>query len=212
MDLKRVENIFCDLGVVLIDLEMKRCMDAFKQLGVMDIASQVGQSFKAGLFYSLEEGRITPAEFREEICRKAGKPLEDKAIDEAWNALLGTIDERKLRLLKKLRLHHSVYMLSNTNEIHFEYMRKNSFDATAGLGLEDCFDKCYLSHELHLSKPDKAIFEAVLQDSGAKAENSLFIDDNARNIATAARMGFQVCHYHSLSDFIDIFPSEWAEL
>ncbi|MCQ2217738.1 MAG: HAD family phosphatase [Paludibacteraceae bacterium] len=212
MDLKGVENIFCDLGVVLIDLNMERCMESFKRLGVMDIASQVGQSFKAGLFFALEEGTITPDEFRNAIRSKSDKTITDDQIDDAWNSFLETIDPRKLMLLKKLRQTYRVFMLSNTNKIHFDYMAVHSFEKEKGFALTDCFDKCYLSYELHLSKPGREIFEAVLRDAGATPENSLFIDDNARNIATAARMGFKVCHYRNIDDFIDVFTSERGAL
>lgn len=210
-DLVGVENIFCDLGVVLIDLDMERCMKSFQDLGVMDIAAQVGQSFKAGLFFALEEGTITPAEFRNAIRSKTDRIITDEQIDDAWNSFLATIDPRKLMLLKKIRQRYKVFMLSNTNKIHFDYMEVHSFEKGKGFGLTDCFDKCYLSYELHLSKPNREIFDAVLNDAGAMPENSLFIDDNARNIATAARMGFKVCHYRSTADLINLFPSEWIE-
>lgn len=212
MELRGVQNIFCDLGVVLIDLDMARCVDSFKRLGVMDIASQVGQSFKAGLFYALEEGAISPSEFRDAIRAKSDRLISDAQIDAAWNSFLGEIDPRKLRLLKMLRRDCRLFMLSNTNKIHFDYISRFSFDAGRGFSLADCFDKCYLSYEMRLSKPGREIFERVLADSGATPENSLFIDDNARNIATAARMGFHVRHYRSMADFAALFPAEWAVL
>lgn len=205
MDLSRIKNVFFDLGVVLIDLDKKRCVEEFRRLGVSDIETQIGQSFKSGLFFSLEEGSVTPAQFRDEIRRMSGIFIADADIDHAWNLFLREICPEKFELLKRLRRNHRVYMLSNTNQIHFDYMRIHTFKKENGCSLEDCFDKCYLSHELHLSKPDPKIFEYVLSDSGASANESLFIDDNEQNVAAAKVLGFKTCHYRSLSDLESLF-------
>ncbi len=50
-------------------------------------------------------------------------------------------------------------MLSNNNEFVFPYIKETLFRAD-GLALEDYFDKCYLSYEMHELKPSPAIFGA----------------------------------------------------
>ncbi len=49
------------------------------------------------------------------------------------------------------------------------------------------------AHE-RLIKPDPAIFERFLQRNGLVAQNCLFIDDSAANIATAQSLGFDTIH------------------
>ena len=51
------------------------------------------------------------------------------------------------------------------------------------------FDRTYLSFRLHLEKPDSKIFEFVLKDLKAQAEDVLFVDDLEKNIQTAADLG-----------------------
>ena len=43
-------------------------------------------------------------------------------------------------------------------------------------------------------KPDPALYRILLDRYQLKAEESLFIDDNAANIATARELGFQAVH------------------
>ena len=191
MDLNGVKNIFFDLGGVLIDLDKACCLNEFQQLGIQKIEEQIGHSFKSGPFVQLEEGTITPAEFRNEIRKMTDKPVTDDEIDHAWNAFLLEISPVKLELLMKLRKDYRVFMLSNTSQIHFEYIKLHDFNGKNGRSIDDYFEKCYLSYELHLSKPDKAIFEAVIADSGVLPQESLFLDDNRQNIETAQSLGFR---------------------
>ncbi|MDE6106583.1 MAG: HAD-IA family hydrolase, partial [Bacteroidales bacterium] len=51
------------------------------------------------------------------------------------------------------------------------------------------FEKAYLSHELHLRKPQPEIYTRVLQDAQLCAGETLFVDDRAENIAAAAALG-----------------------
>ena len=201
IDLYGIKNIFFDLGGVLINLDPKRCVNEFQKLGIQAIEEQIGRSFKSGLFLQLEEGTITSAGFRNEIRKMTDKHLTDNEIDAAWNSFLRDIPHSKLALLLELRKHYRVFMLSNTNEIHFDYMKSHDFSAKAGFSIDDYFEKCYLSYELHLSKPGKAIFEAAINDSGVLAGESLFLDDNRQNIECARELGFRTCFVAENEDF-----------
>lgn len=55
------------------------------------------------------------------------------------------------------------------------------------------FDYVYLSFELEMRKPNKKIYEYVLQDLNIKPENILFIDDDYNNIVSARECGWNTC-------------------
>ncbi|MCJ7468363.1 MAG: HAD-IA family hydrolase, partial [Maribacter sp.] len=46
-----------------------------------------------------------------------------------------------------------------------------------------------LSHEIGLRKPDREIFQFVLDDNGLIAEETLFIDDSKENTDAASALG-----------------------
>lgn len=95
-------------------------------------------------------------------------------------------------------------MLSNNNEFVFPYIKETLFRAD-GLVLEDYFDKCYLSYEMHELKPSPAIFERMIADSGVCPETTLFVDDGEKNIRTARDLGFQVYMPGPREDFRHLF-------
>lgn len=55
------------------------------------------------------------------------------------------------------------------------------------------FDYVYLSFELGMIKPNKEIFEYVLNDLQIEPHNILFIDDNHNNILMAKECGWNTC-------------------
>ena len=55
------------------------------------------------------------------------------------------------------------------------------------------FDYVYLSFELGMRKPNKKIYEYVLNDLNVKPENILFIDDDYNNIVSARECGWNTC-------------------
>lgn len=61
----------------------------------------------------------------------------------------------------------------------------------------DWFDDMVLSGEVHLVKPDPAIFECLLERAGYPAQECLFIDDNEINILAAQKINFQTILFRS---------------
>ncbi|EJX10447.1 haloacid dehalogenase-type hydrolase, partial [gut metagenome] len=127
MKSKGIKNLLIDLGGVLVNLDRQRCMDNFKQLGFTEVEKRLDIQQLDGILLQHEKGLVSSAEFREEMRKMIGKPVSDEQIDAAWNSLLVEIPSYKLDLLLELRSKYVVYLLSNTNEIHWNYACKNLF-------------------------------------------------------------------------------------
>lgn len=189
MKKKGIKNLLIDFGGVLIDLDRPRCIENFKKLGLLDAEEMLDVYHQQGVFLEQEKGLITASEFRNAIRDKVGPMATDRQIDAVWNSFLVGIPSFKLDLLLKLREKYVVYLLSNTNEIHWKWSLQNVFPYQT-FNVENYFEKIYLSYEMKLVKPDPAIFTAVLEDAGIEAEETLFIDDSELNCQTAQQMGF----------------------
>lgn len=50
-------------------------------------------------------------------------------------------------------------------------------------------DKIFVSYELGLLKPNKAIYQSVLEKLNAKPEEVIFIDDKRENVEAAKSLG-----------------------
>ena len=142
-----IKNIIFDWGGVLIHLDRQRCTEAFAECGV-----QVGDELTNPYGHrrdlmNFELGFMTVEEFHDTVRRVYGAHLTDEQIDYAWNALLIGIPTYKLDMLLELKKRYRLFLLSNTNALHWEEGRKQ-FDYK-GHQMEDDFDQIFLSHEIH---------------------------------------------------------------
>ena len=106
----------------------------------------------------------------------------------------------------ELRKHYPVYLLSNTNEVHWQHAITRFFPYK-GWQVGDYFDRMFLSYELHQVKPGEEIFRTVMAETGVNPEETLFIDDAAANCETARRLGLQTYQPKPGDDWRVIFKS-----
>lgn len=183
-----IKNIIFDWGGVLIHLDKTRCTEAFRKLGVEvsdELTNPYGQ--RADLM-DFEKGLMTVEEFHETVRRIYASHLTNDQIDHAWNALLLDIPTYKLDMLLEKKKHYRLFLLSNTNAVHWAEGRKR-FDYK-GYKAEDFFDQIFLSHEIHELKPSAEAFLKVAQMAGIKPEETLFIDDLEVSCKSAEALGF----------------------
>ena len=201
---KKIRNIVFDLGGVLVDLDFKAAINGLQEAGFANVKEQLLAFDRGGIFQKFEVGEITADEFRTAIRENSTVTLTDEEVDGLWDAMLLEIPREKLELILELRGKYMVYLLSNTNSIHWDYVCKNAFNYR-GFRVEDYFEETFLSYEMHLAKPDKAIFEKVLHDANLLAEETLFIDDSEANCKAAQEVGIHAHHYHVGDDLSKIF-------
>jgi putative hydrolase of the HAD superfamily len=187
---KNISALIFDFGGVLINLSRQRCIDSFRALGVRELEKYLDDFNQSGFFLELEQGKISPEQFRNEVRKLTDQTLTDEQIDQAFCSFLLDIPEEKLKLLLDLRKRFKIYLLSNTNLIHMNFCRAQHFHFN-GYSMDDFFDKCYLSYELGLTKPDIRVFNAVIDDIGLAPQQCLFLDDGLKNIEQAQKTGLQ---------------------
>lgn len=201
---KGIKNLIIDFGGVLIDLDRQRCIENFKRLGLPDVEVVLDIYHQQDFFQKYEKGLITSAEFRDVIREKIGKPVTDAQIDDAWNSFLVSIPAAKLDLLLNLRKDYVVYLLSNTNEIHWQWSCQHAFPYKT-FRVENYFEHIYLSYEMNMAKPDAEIFQKVLDDTGIIPAETLFIDDSAANCRAAEALGITTYTPQAGEDWSHLF-------
>ena len=207
MKRKGIKNLLIDFGGVLINLDRPRCIENFKKLGLQNVDELLNVYHQQGIFMQQEKGLVTSAEFRDVIRQMVGKPLTDQQIDDAWNSFLVDIPTYKLDLLLKLREKYVVYLLSNTNEIHWKWTCKNLFPYRT-FKVEDYFEKTYLSFEMKMAKPEPEIFKAIIEDAGIEPQETLFIDDSEMNCKAAQNLGISTYTAKEGEDWSHLFNSK----
>lgn len=184
-----IKNIIFDLGGVLVDLDGERCMDAFGKIGAAEIVEYVRDHRTEDLFWDAEVGNITLWQFCDEVRRISGCKAYNEDIVWAWNQLLGKItDERKQRLLDLKAKGFRLFLLSNTNYMHWQYCAEELFPYKHYIA-EDYFEHIFLSYQMHKAKPNADIYTQVLAESGIEPDETLFIDDSKENCDAAEKLG-----------------------
>ena len=184
-----ISTLIFDFGGVLINLNIDRCIQNFKQLGLENFENLLSNFGQKDFFLKFEKGEIGVVEFRDEIRKLSKNNLRDEEIDAAWCSFLCDIPSEKLVLLFELKKRFRIVMLSNTNPLHIEVSAKKEF-AKTNKTISDYFDACYLSYEMKMVKPNADIFEKLLKDEQVQANRCLFLDDGPKNIEQGKKMGF----------------------
>lgn len=203
MKRKGIKNLIVDFGGVLIDLDRQRCLENFRELGLPDVEHTLDLYHQQDFFQQYEKGLISSADFRNVIREKIGKDVDDARIDAAWNSFLVSIPTYKLDLLLALRKDYVVYLLSNTNEIHWKWSCEYAFPYKT-FRVEDYFEHIFLSYEMKMAKPGEEIFRKVLDDAGLDPKETFFIDDSEANCMTARSLG--------ISTYVPKAGEDWSHL
>lgn len=206
--MQHIQNIIFDYGNVIFDIDFNRLKVAFSELGISERKEVFIHGGQHQLFDALDRGEVTPAQFRAEIRKLAENPdLTDRQIDDAWNRLLVGIPAGNNGILLELKPRYRTFLLSNNNEIHYNWIMdylNREFKVPDNTVF---FEKDYYSHLMGMRKPDAAIFEFVLEQHGLKPAETLFIDDLPDNLAAAQKLRMQTALSKNAAGFSNLLTA-----
>lgn len=198
-----IKTIIFDFGNVFINLDIegahKHALETFN----IETLSEEMTAFNS--FY--EQGLISTEEFLDFYASNFPKLSKEQLID-VWNFMLKDFPENRLEFLQNLKASgkYKLILLSNTNELHINWIKEN---VSFFNDFKDCFDKFYLSNELNLVKPNQDIFEFVLKENNLIANECIFIDDNQDNIKTADALKFETWHINpETEDVVNLYKTK----
>lgn len=181
-----IKTIIFDFGDVFINLDKEATAREMTKFGFEGLSPALFQYIK-----SYEVGAISTSEFISKMLAFFPSATPG-ALEKAWKAIILEFPEYRLTYLEELvrEGRFKLILLSNTNELHIEEVRKKMGDMRYKR-FQSCFDAFYLSHEIGLRKPDSAIYEFVLKNNKLLAEECLFVDDLKDNTLGAERLGIK---------------------
>jgi putative hydrolase of the HAD superfamily len=190
MNLSGIKTIIFDLGGVLLNIDYHLTINAFEKLGFEDFESTFSQFKQSNMSDLYEKGVISSVDFYKSIITDDSVAFQD--FETAWNTLLIDFPESRFNLLQNLSDSFSLFLCSNTNEMHYEAFQKivNQYDDD----FDSLFTRAYYSHHISLRKPDKEIFEYILSENNLIANEVLFVDDSIQHIETAKGLGIKTIH------------------
>lgn len=200
-------DIIFDLGGVLLDLNMQGIGQACRRLGIdpelFFVKTPLREKQEAGLstvcqgvsaskaITDYQLGRMSSDAFVSLVLSHCDGNITQEMVVEAWNACIGEIPRQRLDMILDLRRRgFHTHLLSNTNDLHWEEIKRR-YLSTEGYTCADLFDNIFVSHEMHLAKPDPEIYRQTVRQIGRPAEQCFFIDDTLINVTAARFEGLQ---------------------
>jgi glucose-1-phosphatase len=177
-----IKNIVFDLGNVLISFKPADYLDN------MDFTAEyknilIREVFKGREWQLIDNGNMSVGEAIQKISeRSLLNPQEIAAVFDLRTKILHPID-RNIEMLPELKKRgFMLYFLSNFPDDIFDEV----FDRYPFFKL---FDGGIISARVNASKPERRIFEILIEKYSLKAEECVFVDDDESNVRTAGSMG-----------------------
>lgn len=154
-------------------------------------------AFAPDLLLPTITGKRTDEAWRQQIVERLAQayPTLDVARAVAiWSDPCGAVDEAMLDLLRRVRRHCPVCLVTNaTSRLPADL---------AQLGILDAFDHIINSSAVGWAKPRAEIFQAALWAVDVPATAALFVDDTAKNVEAAEALGLAGHHYQSYPQLV----------
>ncbi|MCF8365334.1 MAG: HAD family phosphatase [Bacteroidales bacterium] len=181
-------TLILDFGGVIYKISHEQQAETFLQLGIKNFHELYSHALQDTLFRDLECGKMQEDLFRNELRRRIGLDLSDHEIDLAWNSILVGFTEDNIRLVEELSRHYRLYILSNTNAIHYNIFM-NEFHDKFGYRFNSLFVDTFWSFQIGKRKPNPDIYQHVLIKAGLNPDDVLFIDDTKINVEASKQIG-----------------------
>jgi len=194
-------NIVFDLGGVIIDIDINSTINALKQTLNLTPDIEPLKIMEMSIFRQYETGAINSSEFINRLSQLSDTTVAPDLIINAWNAMLISIPEKRIRLIENLAQRFRLFVLSNTNALHAKKFEGMISDYE---NLSLLFEKVYYSHLIGYRKPHAKAFTAVIDDSGIQPSETLFVDDLEANITMARQLHFQTLHVKNGTDITEL--------
>ncbi|MDA3921078.1 MAG: HAD-IA family hydrolase [Salinisphaera sp.] len=186
-----VEWLVFDLGGVLVEVapgaeiiaELAR-RTATDPAVLADLLRErfVEKPFSAAERFQL--GELNLNRFADELNRTLRKPISTTILEQAIEEILRGEKADMVALLAELAADWRIACYSNTNPVHWAYMRRH-------YGFFEYIEYAYASQEIGYAKPDRRGYDAVAAGLSSVPEHCLLIDDRQINIDGAIEAGWQ---------------------
>jgi len=184
-------SLILDLGNVLAFFDHRR---ACRQIAALAGAGTTEDAVFDCLFHhplerQYDTGEVTTTDFLAALRSAFGITASDDAIAEAWSDIFEPNHALVAQLPALKAVVKTLILASNTNELHFNRIRRIMPSAIA------LFDATVVSFEVGLQKPSVQFFERVVAATGGPADACVYIDDRPDFVAAAEGLGMRGCVY-----------------
>lgn len=177
-----IKTVIFDMGKVLLDYDARKAGMRFAKACKVPLAKVWLHFFTSPTEKAYTRGEITTREFYRHAKQALKLPVPFSTFKHYWNDIFTEIEGME-KLLIQLKKHYPLYLISNTNQLHFDHIKKEFPHIFRH------FKKTFPSHEMGSRKPEPEIFLKVLKKIKMKPEETVFIDDVQKFLDGAKSVG-----------------------
>lgn len=191
-----IKALLFDLGGLLINIDFDhtlRTWSAFTPLPFLELKAAFQQD---RAYQQHETGEIDAVQYFDHLRAVLKLNASDEQIAAGWNAVLRDEIAETASAIREARerLRLPCYVLTNTNPTHHAVWRQRNAQLMA------TFERVFVSSEIGLRKPQRAVFDFVAREVGVPPESILFFDDAMENVAGAKAAGVASVHVRGPAD------------
>ena len=200
-----MKAILFDLGKVLLDFNFETGVKALHAACSISRNRLEEVLWDENWICRYERGEISTSEFHAYLRETADLDLDLPGFCQTWSSVFlpGLLVSEDLLLALKRK--YPLILVSNTNEVHIEFVRSN-------YRVLDYFDHDVLSYEVGALKPDRKIFEYAIAVSGHQPDALFFTDDREENILAARQLGMHAHQFQTELELVDALQQAGVEI
>ena len=179
---KRIKAILFDLGKVLVNFNFEPAFQRLSKACPYTSKEIEGYFLNSGLEVLYDGGKISSFKFYTTIKKSLRHNLNFSHFKKIWNEVF-TPNTPMISLVKRLEPRYRLVMISNTNPMHYEYLR-------ARYSVFNHFDRIILSYKEKIRKPDGRIYRTAARACKALPQEIFYIDDRSDLTEAAESLGF----------------------
>ena len=189
-----IKALALDLGNVLVKVDHLRFCSRLTSLTGLAPGEVYARVFESDLEPGYDTGRLTSEEFHQRVMDHFGVVLPFPQFAFWWSDIFSPM-EGMAELVRHLAADYPLYLVSNTNPLHFAFIQEN-------YPFLHHFQAFILSFEVGSRKPEPGIYQALIRRTGLSPDRCLFLDDKLPFVTAAREQGLQSWQFTSPGECI----------
>ena len=185
-----IKVICLDLGKVIIDYDPTIPLNALGTRSALSLPEIMQVLADREPLLQFDRGHYSRSDFYRTMCARLRLDVSTEEFEQLWTSLFLPEPLLPESFLLSLKRRYWLLMLSNVNEVHFEFIWKN-------YPLVHHIEDRLLSYELGCLKPEPAIYRIAIDRAGVPPEEIFFADDRPENVEAARQAGIVATCFQS---------------
>jgi len=182
-----IKNIIFDMDGVVLTADAGPVFDYYSKK--LDLSQDIIEKAFDKWDPAYNRGELSDEKFLEGFFKELGRQV-DKNFFKVKLGFKNTWPEM-MEFLDKLKEDYKLFYITNEGEGFWTSVLEKT-------NIQKMFDGNIASYEIGIRKPDERIFQTLLERNGMDASECVFVDDSARNLEGAKKLGMMALHFTGL--------------